>query len=145
MDAELLAKIDVSRERMRAVVEGLSDEDLSRPVDDQWTVAALLAHTAFFDRRAALLLRRCQRGTISPSPIDPDAVNDAALPQWRLIPPREAAQEALAAAEDVDGLLAGLAPDLIAAMQDGNAGIRFDRSHHRQEHLDQIERALGRA
>jgi hypothetical protein len=145
LDGETLATSDASRERLRAVVEGLSDEDLSRPVDDQWTVAALLAHTAFFDRRAALLLRRCLQGTIAPSPIDPDAVNDAALPQWRLIPPRAAAEEALAAAEDVDGVVAGLTPGHIAAMQDGNAGIRLDRSRHRQEHLDQIERALGRA
>ena len=145
MDGETLTAIDASRARLRAVVDRLSDEDLARQIDGGWTVAALLAHTAFFDRRAALLLRRCQQGTIAPSPIDPDAVNDAALPQWRLIPPRAAGQEALAAAEDVDTLVAGLTPELIAAMRDGNAGIRLDRSHHRQEHLDQIEEALRRS
>jgi hypothetical protein len=102
----------------------------------------LLAHTAFWDRRTAWLLRRCQGGDCAPSPENLDAVNESALPQWRLIPPRPAAEEALAAAEDIDGLVAGMSAELLAALRQSE--IRYDRSEHRNAHLGQIERALDR-
>jgi hypothetical protein len=43
---------------------------------------------------------------------------------------------------DVDGLVAGLSPELLTALRQNE--IRYDRSNHRNAHLDQIERALGR-
>src|SRR5688500_18264124 len=103
MDGDAKAKIDASRERLRQFVAETSDAELTRPIDGGWTGAALLAHTAFWDRRAAWLVRRCLQGTCTPSPVELDAVNESALPQWRLIPPRAAAQEALDAATEIDG------------------------------------------
>ena len=141
MDGESKARIDASRERLRRFVAETSDDDLARLIDGDWTAAALLAHTAFWDRRAAWLVRRCVQGTCTPSPVELDAVNEAALPQWRLIPPRAAAQEALEAATEIDGLLAGLSAAQLAALRESE--IRYDRSRHRTEHLDQIEQALG--
>ena len=143
MDRDAMAKIDGSRERLRRFVEETNDEDLARPVEGDWTAAALLAHTAFWDRRAAWLVRLCQQDDCGPSPVNLDAVNESALPQWRLIPPRAAAQEALDAAEDIDGLLPSLSTEQLAALRESK--IRFDRSNHRNDHLDQIERALGRS
>src|SRR5688572_10302504 len=105
MDAASLTNIDASRERLRRFVDDTDDEALLRQVEGDWTAASLLAHTAFWDRRTAWLIRRCQRGDCGPSPENLDAVNESALTQWRLIPPRAAAQEALDAAEDIDGLL----------------------------------------
>jgi hypothetical protein len=141
MDRDSIVKIDASRERLRQFVEETSSEDLARPIDGDWTAAALLAHTAFWDRRAAWLVRRCLQGTCTPSPVDLDAVNEAALPQWRLIPPRAAAQEALDAAAAIDGLLPSLTAEQLAALRQSE--VRYDRSNHRNEHLDQIEQVLG--
>lgn len=62
------------RERLRALLERLSDEDLTRRVNESWTVAAVLAHA---------------------------------------IPPRDAARLALRLAEDTDGRVAALAPELV--------------------------------
>ncbi len=140
MEGASIAKIDASRERLRRFVEETSDEDLARPIEGEWTAAALLAHTAFWDRRAAWLVRRCQQGDCGPSPVNLDAVNESALPQWRLIPPRAAAQEALDAAADIDGLLPGLSADQLSALRESKT--RYDRSNHRNDHLDQIEQVL---
>lgn len=144
MDAETLAKIDASRTRLQHVIDSATDDDLAQSVEGDWTVSAFLAHVAFWDRRTAGLLRRAQSGNVAPSPVDLDSVNESALPQWRLIPPRAAAREALAAAEDVDTVAANLTSDLITAMHDAKTNLRYDRSTHRNAHLDQIERALGR-
>jgi len=143
MDAQTKTTIDASRERLRRFVETSSDDALSQHIEDDWTVSALLAHTAFWDRRAAWLVKKCIEGSYEPSPASLDEVNDSALLQWRLVPPRAAAQEALDAAEAIDGLLAGLSAEQLALLDQHE--IRYDRSRHRNEHLDQIERALGKA
>lgn len=142
MDAESMTNINASRERLRQFVSRVSDDELARSIEREWTGAALLAHTAFWDRRAAWLVRRCQQGACAPSPDNLDAINESALPQWRLIPPRAAAQEALDAAEEIDGLVVDLPDELLTELRQNE--IRYDRSRHRNEHLDQIERVLAR-
>jgi hypothetical protein len=144
MDTDTITKIDTSRQRLQHFVDTVTDDQLAQTVDGDWTVSAFLAHIAFWDRRAAGLLRRVQQGNLTPSPVDLDSINESALHQWRLIPPRAAAQEALAAAEEVDRLATALTPDLLTAMRDAKSDLRYDRSNHRNAHLDQIERALGR-
>jgi hypothetical protein len=141
MDQQSRAIVDTSRERLRRFVDETSDEDLARQIEGDWTVGALLAHIAFWDRRAAWLVKRCQQGTCAPSPVDLDAVNESALPQWRLIPPRAAAQEALDAATEIDGLLAQLSAEQLATLRE--IQVRYDRSVHRNDHLDQIEQVLS--
>jgi sulfur carrier protein ThiS len=44
------------RERLRALVNRMTDKDLERRIDGDWTVAALLAHLAFWDYRVLVLL-----------------------------------------------------------------------------------------
>ena len=124
-------------------VETWNDEDLARPIEGDWTASALLAHTAFWDRRAAWLVKRCLEGTCIPSPADLDAINESGLSQWRLIPPRAAAEEALAAANEIDDLLPSLSAEQLTELRQHD--VRYDRSRHRSEHLDQIERVLGRS
>ncbi len=46
------------REHLTALVNRLTDEELSRPVEASWTVAGFLAHMAFWDRCALILLRK---------------------------------------------------------------------------------------
>ena len=50
------------RERLRTLVERLSDVELRRPVNDYWTVAAVLGHIAFWDARALVLAEKLERG-----------------------------------------------------------------------------------
>ena len=133
---------DAERERLRALLGRLGDDDLGRVLEGGWTVAAVLAHLTFWDRRALVLLERWERDGVGPSPYDADAINDAARPQWLAIPPHVAASEALAAAEAVDTRLAELGPEQLEAIHAAGNPINPMRAVHRGEHLDEIERAL---
>ncbi len=69
------------RERLRGLVERLSDDELSRPVNEHWTVAGVLGHIAFWDARALVLADKLERGVpFLPSDAEPEDVtwiNDA--------------------------------------------------------------------
>jgi hypothetical protein len=61
---------------MRALVEGLSEDDLRRPVNEFWTVAAVLGHIAFWDARILALADKVERGEpFSPSDHEPEDVD----------------------------------------------------------------------
>jgi hypothetical protein len=128
-----------SRQRLCQTVERLSDAQLSTPMSNDWTPAAYLAHVAFFDRRALELARRFTSASeVRESPIDLHVTNDALLPQWRLIDPRAAANEAVAAAEATDAAIANLAPGIVERIQALDA-FALNRAKHRDLHLDEIE------
>jgi hypothetical protein len=98
--------------RLRALVERLSDADLARPTPGGWTVAASLAHVAFWDQRILFWLDRWESGE-SPRHLheaDIDWVNDAGKPLCLALPPRVAARLTVEIAEDLDRRLAAL-PD----------------------------------
>jgi hypothetical protein len=132
VDRSIVEQNDRSRVRLRTFVARMSDDDLARPIGNGWTVAAVLAHLAFWDRRAARLLDRWARTGVHPSPADADALNDALLPQWRLLPP-------LAAAEEADAKIAALSAEMARAVAEAHS-IALTRSEHRDEHLDELER-----
>ncbi len=130
------------RARLQALVSRLSDEDLKRPVFDEWTVAGLLGHIAFWDSRALLLLRKWkQTGTDSPVE-DFNVLNDAMRPLLLSIPPHKAAEFALEAAERIDQEIEELPASLLAEIESKVKGFRPDRGHHRQSHITDIEAAL---
>jgi len=131
------------QERLRALIARLSDQDLSRPLADGWTVAAILAHLAFWDYRALLLIRRWKQTGVQPSPIDVDTVNDAMLPLLVAVPPRRAAEIAIEAAASIDKEIESLSEDLMAQIEAKATALRPNRALHRIEHLNQIESALS--
>ena len=51
-----VAENNVQRERLRGLVTRLSDDDLSRPLDAGWTIAAVLGHLIFWDQRTLVLI-----------------------------------------------------------------------------------------
>ena len=62
---------------------------------------------------------------------------------WQALDPKAVAQEAVQAAAAVDARLEQLEPDQIdAAMAAGFVRL-IERNRHRNEHLDEIESALG--
>ena len=136
---------------MRAIVERLSDEDLRRQVNPDWTVAAVLCHIAFWDGRALALTEKLERGMpFSAGDAEPDDVawiNDATRPLLHAIPPRDAATVALRIAEETDRRVAALPPALRARTwpTDRHSPLNPLRAAHRAEHLEEIETALRRA
>jgi len=50
------------RLQLQSLVEKLSDEDLTRPMPSGWTPAAVLAHLAFWDIRAHILVIQLEAG-----------------------------------------------------------------------------------
>jgi len=134
--------------RLRALVDRLSDQELARPMPAGWTVAAVLAHLAFWDQRIVTLVDRWGpdgRGA-APRAFDEAAVdwiNDAGKPLCLGLSPRGAARLAVDAAEAADRRVAALTEDLLAANEAAGRPISVRRAEHRREHLDEIERALA--
>jgi hypothetical protein len=131
------------REHLTALANCLADEELSRPVEAGWTVAGLLAHLAFWDRRAFILLEKWKQEGIGPSPLDVDVVNEAMREHCTAIPPRAAAQMAVACAVAIDREIEQLDADMLAAVETDGRTVHLNRATHRKLHLEQIERALG--
>jgi uncharacterized damage-inducible protein DinB len=145
VDRTYVAENDAERERLRSLVARLSDDELARPMPGGWTVAAVLAHAAFWDARAIYWLDRWRRG-VAPTPYEPEngeAVNDSAKPLCLALPPRDAAQLALRLAEEADGKVAALDDATLAQVRAlAVPPFHLARAIHRKEHLDDIERAL---
>lgn len=142
MDQQIIDGNVASGERLRALIASMTDADLARPLPGGWTIAASLAHLAFWDRRALLLLERWEREGIGQSPIDPHIVNDAMLPQWLALPPRAAALDAAAISDQIDRKVAGLPAERWSQMTGQEDLIRLNRAHHREAHIREIEEAL---
>ncbi len=134
------------RERLRALVERLDEDELRLPVNPHWTVAAVFGHIAFWDGRMLALADKLDRGepfTASDTePEDVDWINDATRPLIHAIPPREAARLALRIAEETDARVAELPLDRLWP-RDPDSPLYAVRASHRGEHLDDVEAALN--
>jgi uncharacterized damage-inducible protein DinB len=149
VDRSYVAENDAQRERLRALVRRLSDQDLADPMGAGWTVAGVLAHVAFWDQRILVLLDAWERKGPSWTPPledarDVDWINDAAKPLCLALPPRVAADLALSLAETVDRRVVAVSDAIIEANARVGA-LNWQRAEHRREHLDEIERMLRRA
>lgn len=134
--------------RMRRFVEGLSEDDLGRQVNDSWTVAGVLGHIAFWDGRALALADKLVRGVpfsaSDDEPEDVDWINDASRPLILAIPPAETAALALRISDETDRRMASLPAELIARSwpADPSSPLNTLRAGHRAEHLDEVEASL---
>jgi hypothetical protein len=142
MESSYVERNRVSQERLRALVERLGDDELRRELPDGWTVADALGHLAFYDRRAAILLRRFTAEGVFASPYDYDTLNEVLLHFTRRVPPRAVAEEALAAAEAADEA-ATLTPEALVSEIRSVGQVKLDRAEHRENHLADIEALLG--
>ncbi len=133
------------RERLRALVERLDDDELRLPVNPHWTVAAVFGHIAFWDGRMLALADKLERGepftSSDTEPEDVDWINDATRPLIHAIPPRDAARLALQIAEETDARVATLPLDRLWP-RDPDSPLYAVRASHRGEHLDDVEAAL---
>ena len=130
-----------STNRMRGLVAQLTDQELFKPVGQDWTVAITLAHLAFWDRRAMHILDLTeQNGKLVRPEID-ISLNDFVTPLLAAIPPRVAARLAVEAAEALDKRLESFPEDLLQKVYD-HGKHTVVRSLHRNMHLDDIDASL---
>lgn len=132
-----------SRQKLETFVRSLSAEDLARTNPHGWTVAALLAHLAFWDRRILVLLRRWKADGVDESPVDPDMINDAIQPLLLALDPQAAVELCLASAAAVDAEIETITTKLVNEIEASPNFIRLNRSFHRYDHLGEIERLLA--
>jgi streptogramin lyase len=140
--------VDSNREsldRMRAFVEGATDDDLRTPMPAGWTVSAVLGHLAFWDQRVNVVLDMLSEG-VKPPPYDEgsvDWINDTAKRFLLAMEPREVARLAVQIATQTDERVAGLSDEVL----DEATRLWFteQRWRDRTEHLDEIEQALAAA
>jgi uncharacterized damage-inducible protein DinB len=150
MDRTYVTENNRERARLRALVDRLSDRELAQPLEAGWTIAAVLAHLAFWDQRVLELIERWERDGphTMPRPLDEkdvDWINDSTKTLCLALPPRAAARLAVSTADAADRRVEALSPQHLAANAAGGNPINLLRAEHRRAHLDEIERAVGRS
>jgi hypothetical protein len=145
-DRSYMTENDRERRRLEALVGKLDDAALGRAMPAGWTVAAVLAHLAFWDQRIVVVSELLKRG--APVPMadagNVDWINDAAKPAQLALPPRRAATLAVEAARAADQAVAMLSDEWLAKNAAAGGPINLLRAEHRREHLDEIEHVLAR-
>jgi hypothetical protein len=119
----------------------LSDAQLGKRMGQHWTIAIMLAHLAFWDRRCLYVLDESEKQGKLVVPEIGVFVNDLSLPLWAAIPPREAARLAIEAAEELDKRLENYPPALLEEIYTYNKRWVV-RSLHRGEHMDEADAVL---
>lgn len=147
MNRPYIVENDASTQQLREVVARLTDDELGRPVGEHWTVSVALAHLAFWDRLWLAKFEEWERtGLVKIPRADREAaaaINDGMLAWWRSMSLAQIRHEVVAAAEAIDGCAARLPEPIVNAI----LAVRprtLIRAVHRREHLDEVERALGR-
>ena len=132
-----------SRDHLAEVIARLRDRSVDLP--GGWTTAALLAHLAFWDAFGAARLEKYVRDR-EPMELGTETltefINAAGMAQWTATPLATAADLATKAAAAIDRLIEGLPSDVLDQIRAMKRPRVLDRSLHRKEHLDEIERAL---
>jgi hypothetical protein len=131
------------RERLRKLVNKISDEELGRPLFAGWNVAVDLAHLAFWDQWSLTLMRKWEKSGVSAVAADANTLNDTLVPILLEILPRRSANLALSSAEAIDKALEQASDDFITEIEKLAQKSRLYRSIHRKLHLDEIEAVLN--
>ena len=148
VNRDFVAQNNHQRARLQGLIGRLTDAELARSLPAGWTVAAVLAHLAFWDQRALVLLEQWRQAGPDAVPraannADVDWINDATKPLALALPPRRAAELAVAIAEAVDRKIEALPEEFLARNAAAGSPLNLLRAEHRREHLDEIEAALG--
>lgn len=83
-----------------------------------------------------------ERGERTPMAVDGglvDRINDASLRQWMSIPPREAVEQCVTSASDLDAFVEIVADEVREELAGEGRERLVDRSLHRGDHLGTLE------
>jgi hypothetical protein len=147
VDRSYIARNNASRQRLETLVARCTDSQLAQAMPAGWTVASVLAHVAFWDHRIQVLFEQWRSTGTAPAVEDAssvDWINDAAKPLFLALPPRQAAELTVRAAGVVDRLVETLSDEMVTQSIRAGGPLNLVRAEHRDGHLDEIERALGR-
>jgi hypothetical protein len=151
-DAAYLGRNQASRELLERLLGGLSAADLATPAGDgRWTVGQMVGHLAFWDRFLAMRWRAALAAGPGSQPSWfghdlADLLNTALPASWQVLAsaaPDRLVADAIAAARDVDAVIAGLPPETPVTAILAERPALLDRSRHRSEHLAAIEGVVG--
>jgi hypothetical protein len=154
VDRSFAAENRGERERLASLVAKFTDADMARPIGDGWTVSALLAHLAFWDRLWLEKFEEWERtGTVriplvgyhsgQGPPVQYDALNDAMLPWWLARDFSAVRRDVVTTATAVDRAVESL-PDSVLEQILTTRPRTVIRAVHRRDHLAAIEHALAR-
>ncbi|MGD0725624.1 MAG: maleylpyruvate isomerase N-terminal domain-containing protein [Spirochaetia bacterium] len=131
------------RAHLDRVIARLSPSDYGRPAGGPgWTIGGLLAHLAFWDNRALVLLAKWKKEGIGPSLIDTDVFNESMRPLCNAVPVEVIAKMAVETAAAIDEEIDSLSPDFLAKVERDGTPVRLNRGLHRSHHLAQVEKAI---
>ena len=144
MEQSFVCSNKESRDRLLAIVENLDDATLQQQISDEWTIAATLAHVAFWDQICVARWDAYDaRGSLHDLPdATIDLVNVANLPTWLALPTRSTVGLVRRSMEDLDDRIAALSEDAQWAAADGFIYM-LDRTRHRNKHSAEIEANLN--
>jgi hypothetical protein len=140
----IIHKNAAEHERLAELAAGLTEQELSRTLDSGWTVAGILAHLAFWDARAILLIEKWKREGVGPSPADIDIINDSAKALCLAVAPRRSAELAVEKSLEINRAVENLSPDMAERIRKTGTAVHLTRFEHKRVHLDEIGRVLGK-
>jgi uncharacterized damage-inducible protein DinB len=137
---ELLRHYRESREKLLAAIEGLTDEEMSEPSIDGWSVKDHLAHMALWDDIRAEEVNRISAGYESGWQMtdeQDEALNTAGYEMRRSLSPAQARWELANSRRKLMDAIAGCTPRALDASLYGAAGLR---SGHEDQHAGWLKR-----
>jgi hypothetical protein len=146
MTRQYITENNKSRERLVKLVGNITDAELRTVIyKEGWTVAAALAHLAFWDERRLVLVKYWRQNVFTPSGLtdmDTHVINDALVPFFLAMPVRKAAELSIIAAMKVDKELEKLPAKLVTQIEASGDRHGLNRGIHRHMHLEEIEALL---
>lgn len=123
-------------------ISQLSNEQLYREMPAGWNVLAVLAHLAFWDQRAIILIKKWQQEGISGSPMDIDVINETTRIFFRDLDPEKTKRSVSQSAVEMDALIDSLPDDFLQEIREKGSTVHLNRAEHRRMHVKEIKSAL---
>lgn len=147
-DRSFEARNAAATAELRSLAASLSPADLGVDLGEGWNVAMAFAHLAFWDSwHVARWVAAAEAGEIAPpavSGVITDRNNDALIATWRAVPAAAAVTLALDAADMADNYVADLDDEAVDEARERGGPNWVERFPHREDHIGQVKRALGR-
>ena len=140
---EYFATNAISRTRLQNIVSMLTEESHRCIAKYGWTISMTLAHMAFWDNYRLSQLALWEHSGFEKQMGDLEEVNTALRPLIQVIDGANAGRIAIAATEALDKKIEMIDSRLVDDIVRGGSQRVLDRARHRNEHMDEIEQALG--